>query len=359
MLGVYTGNAVNALTLVASSDDIGGLTQSRVTFNAIGGTIYYIAVHGSVGVPGSVTQFSGNVVLSWLPETGVSNDNLVQAQLVTGSSGSLAATNVGATKESGEPNHAGDAGGRSVWYSWTAPFSGPVLWGTAGSDFDTLLAVYTGGSVNGLTTVAGNDDSPYADNVGHPLSSSLSFPAVAGTTYKIVVDGSGARAGNFGLRWGPEAKISGQVFFNAGLCGSNKNVSLILSGEDERVITFNGSGSFSFEHLRAGGNYSVRGVSEITASCIPFFLERTKSYFPLAGDVLDANFTDDGLRGGGSTSNISGTVSYQAGPGLENVAITLSGQRRGLSTGSAVFICCRITRGNLSGDAQKAGTIFN
>src|SRR5437667_9142673 len=34
--------------------------------------------------------------------------------------------------------------------------------------FDTLLGVYTGTSVNALTPVAGNDDSPYSDNLsGH------------------------------------------------------------------------------------------------------------------------------------------------------------------------------------------------
>ena len=189
LLGVYSGNALTALTAVSSNDDVGGLRQSRLTFNATAGSVYYIAVDGSVGVPGNVTGFSGNVVLSWFPETGVSNDNFSSAQTLNGASGSLAATNAGATKETGEPNHAGDRGGRSVWYSWTAPFSGPVLFTTAGSDVDTLLAVYTGSSVNQLTPLAGNDDSPYSDNLGHILTSSLTFNATAGTTYRIVVDG--------------------------------------------------------------------------------------------------------------------------------------------------------------------------
>ena len=33
-------------------------------------------------------------------------------------------SNVGATKEPGEPDHAGDPGGASVWYTWTAPADG-------------------------------------------------------------------------------------------------------------------------------------------------------------------------------------------------------------------------------------------
>jgi hypothetical protein len=323
LLAVYTGSKVDELNLISNNDDVGGSTQSRVTFNAIAGNIYHVAVDGSVGVPGNLTPFSGNVVLSWFSQTGIGNDDFVAAQELSGSSGSLAATNAGATKENSEPSHANDRGGRSVWYSWTAPFSGPVLFTTVGSDFDTVLAVYTGTNVTNLTLLASNNDSPYSDNLSHILTSSLTFTATAGTTYKIAVDGSGGRSGSFVLRWGPDAKISGQVSFIAGLCGSDKKVTMILSGEDARAVTFTGSGTYSFEHLRVGGNYSVHGVSEISASCLPLFLERAQNLFPLAGDVLNANFTDDGLRGGGSTSDIFGRVTTAAGVGLFNVAVAV------------------------------------
>ena len=105
---------------------------------------------------------------------------------------------------------------------------------------------------------------------------------------------------------------------------------MILSGEDSRAITFTGSKQYSFEHLRVGGNYSVRGVMEISANCFPLFLERTQNYFPLAGSVTNANFIDDGLRGGGSTSTIAGQVRNSQGIGIgrigsNNITITLSG----------------------------------
>ena len=139
-----------------------------------------------------------------------------------------------------------------------------------------------------LTPVASNDDSSYADNLdGHVVTSSLTFTAIAGTTYRIAVDGSGGRSSNLALRWGPEASIGGQVFFNAGPCGIGNKVTMILSGEDSRAITFTGSKQYSFEHLRVGGNYSVRGVMEISANCFPLFLERTQNYFPLAGSVTN------------------------------------------------------------------------
>src|SRR5439155_2913214 len=112
------------------------------------------------------------------------NDRFAFASSISGLSGSVAGSNVGATKEAGEPYHAGNAGGASVWYVWTAPGSGTVTIGTFGSSFDTLLAVYTGTSVSGLTQVAANDDASSGD-----LTSRVSFAAAAGTVYRIAVDG--------------------------------------------------------------------------------------------------------------------------------------------------------------------------
>jgi len=43
-MGIYTGTAVNALTLVASDDDAGGNLKSLVTFNAVSNTTYQIQV---------------------------------------------------------------------------------------------------------------------------------------------------------------------------------------------------------------------------------------------------------------------------------------------------------------------------
>ena len=54
LLGVYTGTAVGALTTVASNDDANGTTQSQVSFAAVAGTTYRIAVDGFAGATGSV-----------------------------------------------------------------------------------------------------------------------------------------------------------------------------------------------------------------------------------------------------------------------------------------------------------------
>jgi hypothetical protein len=99
----------------------------------------------------------------------------------------VSASNRGATKELGEGNHAGNAGGASVWWSWTAPENGLVTISTQGSDFDTLLAVYTGDALNSLVLVAENDD--FEEDGRLNIDSQVAFEAQAGTAYQIVVDG--------------------------------------------------------------------------------------------------------------------------------------------------------------------------
>jgi hypothetical protein len=112
-----------------------------------------------------------------------SNDSFSNRTRLTGAEVSVTGSNSGATKEAGEPTHAENAGGSSVWWSWTAPASGNVTISTAGSSVDTLLAVYTGGTLNDLTLVAQNDDA------GGGSTSAVTFAAVEGATYAIAVDG--------------------------------------------------------------------------------------------------------------------------------------------------------------------------
>lgn len=140
------------------------------------------------------------------------NDNFAAAQVISGCSGTVNGTNVGATKETGEPNHSPDNGGgsRSVWYQWQAPSTGSVTITTAGSGFDTVLGVYTGAAVGSLTTVMKNDDV----DPGVVLTSTVTFTATAGIIYRIAVDGynnsgSGGDVGPITLNWNAQNCTSG------------------------------------------------------------------------------------------------------------------------------------------------------
>ena len=118
------------------------------------------------------------------------NDNFVDAQLLTGTSGTVIGGNTNATAEPGEPAHAGVPAAHSVWYRWTAPDTGLFSFTTAGSSFDTTLGVYTGSSVSTLTQIAANDDSASFDP-----TSLVVFHADAGTEYFIAVDGKNNSVG--------------------------------------------------------------------------------------------------------------------------------------------------------------------
>ena len=103
-------------------------------------------------------------------------------------------TTVGATAETGEPDHALEPATHSVWWTWTSTVSGTVEINTHGSGFDTVLAVYTGAALASLTEVASNDESPQEFG-----SSRVRFSAAAGTVYQIALDGWQGEAGDYVL----------------------------------------------------------------------------------------------------------------------------------------------------------------
>ena len=184
LLAVYTGAAVNTLSIVASNDELGsGSHQSRVTFMAMAGTVYRIAVDGFLGAEGAVTLHLSSA-------TAPANDSFAAATAIAGLPAAVSGTNVAATKEAAEPNHAGHAGGTSVWYHWTAPKTASVTIDTVGSAFDTLLAVYTGAAVGTLTLVAAGDDLGASSQ-----HSRVTFMAIAGTVYRIAIDGKAGATG--------------------------------------------------------------------------------------------------------------------------------------------------------------------
>lgn len=129
------------------------------------------------------------------------NDAFANAATVilNGESVSVPASNVSATKETGEPSHAENAGGKSVWFKFTPVETINVRMNAMNTNFDTLLAIYTGNSVNNLTLVGSNDDC----SVVCGGASTADLMMVGGQTYYIAVDGknagSGAASGSFSL----------------------------------------------------------------------------------------------------------------------------------------------------------------
>jgi subtilisin family serine protease len=207
LVAVYQGTSVGALSAVASNDNsASGVTTSSVSFPVTLGAVYRIAVDGKSGASGSIT-LRGSVAVP-----GPTNDTFANAVLLSGNTFTVSGSNVGATSELSEPRHAGQRGGKSVWWSWTAPSSGTLTVATTSSTFDTLLGVYTGSVVGSLARVGSNDDESASVR-----TSRVSISVVAGTTYRIVVDGYGGEQGEIRLAgtFQPEMVLAAPVGLNA------------------------------------------------------------------------------------------------------------------------------------------------
>ncbi len=271
------------------------------------------------------------------------NDNFANAQIISGCSGSVSGTNVGATKESGEPSHSpdGDAGGGSVWYQWQAPSAGSVTITTEGSaNDDTVLAVYTGNSVNALTAIVKNDDV----DLGTIRTSSVTFNATSGTVYKIAVDGWNDERGAILLNWNlsgcplPKSdqtitfpalpdKIYGDVPFSiSATASSGLPVSFaILSGPatvSGNTITITAAGSVTVRASQAG-NAAFNAATPVDRPFTVAKANQTITFNALSAKTFgDAPFTVSAS----STSSLPVSFSILSGPAtISGNTVTLTG----------------------------------
>ena len=201
LLAVYTGSAVNALTLVAANDDHGVLDTSRVKFGVQNGIQYQIAVDGfNDGVADESGEVQLALAFASAPLNRPPNDDFANATEIPVIPVTLTNSNAAASREVGEPEHAGRMGDTSIWWRWTASTAGTYRLTTAGSDFDTLLGVYTGTSVDALSEVASNDDVDFENQV---FTSELTLNAMPGTLYHLGVDGFDGASGTVVLHITP------------------------------------------------------------------------------------------------------------------------------------------------------------
>jgi Ca2+-binding RTX toxin-like protein len=118
------------------------------------------------------------------------NDNFANAQAQTGSFTDTLST-LDATTEAGEPLSSTCAISlkRTVWYGLTVSAGTQVSADTIGSNYDTVLVVYTGASLGSLSQIACDDDG------GGGVQSLVGFTASSSTTYWIQASGIGPQNG--------------------------------------------------------------------------------------------------------------------------------------------------------------------
>jgi len=170
ILTVYQGNTLSDLAQIAVGDSGPDGTDSVLTFGASTGTTCYFTVDEALSMMSDFTLAL---------DPGPANDNFMSAaRLDVGQT--IGFTTAGATREPGEPQHAGQPGGSSLWWKWVAPTNGTIGFNAWLDEGQAVAVVYTG---NGLT-----DLQPIGffspNNLVHPIA----FRATAGIPYWFAVD---------------------------------------------------------------------------------------------------------------------------------------------------------------------------
>jgi len=235
------------------------------------------------------------------------NDAFLHREPLAGSDIRVTGTNEFANREAGEPRHAGYHQGASVWWTWTAPASGQVHLSTLGSDFDTVLAVYTGNQISSLNEVTANDDGAHPDA---GLTSEVGFNAQIGRTYQIAVDGYASATGNITLNLkqiADDATRFRLTNFSVRAVGGSADRSLILGfssrGTSNRSLVMRavGPGLTDFGVPGVLGNPAIELLKEVQGQNVT--LDRNDDWggtialrsafqtigaFPLTHDSVDA-----------------------------------------------------------------------
>lgn len=256
VLAVYTGSSLSALQSVGFNDDANGSTTSRLLINATAGTTYQVAVASKAAASGLVVLKVGSVP---------TNDDFGNARTISGNAVQTTGTTLNASRQSSsEPNPTGNGVGHSVWYRWIAPSTTHYSVAAYATTSDTVVGVYTGSSVDALTTVATNDNNQNAANT----DALAGFDTTAGTTYYFQVDhtatSSSTDGGAFTLTvtdsvWeyptldevtsSPAVASDGTIYFGAG--SSEKT--------DNRVYAVTSSGALKWRF--ATGDPGIIGAS--------------------------------------------------------------------------------------------------
>jgi len=126
------------------------------------------AIEGGLCTTGTDLNFGTTSSLNYTTTTTIASGNSGEPSCLVGTTG---------------------RGGNDLIFAWSPTVSGSYDISTAGSSFDTLLEVFSGCS--GATSLACNDDITTTTN----LDSAVTVNLVAGTTYRIWVDGYATATG--------------------------------------------------------------------------------------------------------------------------------------------------------------------
>jgi hypothetical protein len=158
------------------------------------------------------------------------NDNLANAQTLSGATGTINGTVAEATRQGSEFSHSLTGGTlvyRTVWYQWTATENKPAVFEISNAAFDSAIAVYPGNNFP-LQLLSLNNDT----TGNRPR---IEFKATAGTTYKIVVglfNTTDLPNDGFTMHWSTNAAPTNNNFANPFNLNSTTSGSVAITNQN-------------------------------------------------------------------------------------------------------------------------------
>jgi hypothetical protein len=179
LFAAYTGLNLASATRVPALPLGLDAYPHAIVFDAVKGQQYRIAFDGNLGTFGDITLYLALTQPA-------SNDDFARRMRLHGIYARATSYNAGATREAREPAPPDGSSGKTVWWTWTAPVSGPVLINLQGSEYSYPVSVFTGSRLGQLKREN--------DGVGSWL-----FTATQGQTYQIAVSDAGGLGGGVQL----------------------------------------------------------------------------------------------------------------------------------------------------------------
>ncbi len=272
------------------------------------------------------------------------NDNFASAtSLGNGTTATIAGSNVGATGEAGEPNHANvslksgctdathpNSGCEpSVWYTWTAPDANAYTIQLCGSDYDTTLGVYTGTAVGALTAV-GSDDN--GTGCSSNLPSRVTLTTTTGTTYNIAVAGFHGASGTIsGMIQpctdaaahcpAPDATTTAATGLSG--TGATLNGTVNPNGQSTDYLFRYGTSPTALSSDTAPATSAGNGSAPAAATAMVTGLAPSTTYYFQVEATNGAGTSDGAIKS--FTTNAQPTVTTGSATGVTGTSATLNG----------------------------------
>ncbi|HEX3626878.1 MAG TPA: CARDB domain-containing protein, partial [Verrucomicrobiae bacterium] len=269
----------NAVAWANGSTPFGCGGDAGLSFSNTANRTYYILASGNYGNWGTL-KITANTPP---PTNDICSEAMTMTAGLTYTTNTLYATSIGDPSPMYVPGF-----GRGVWYEYTPTVTGLVGVTTAGSSFQTALAVYAGGC-GSPTEIAWSQSSGAYNDSGY---ADVNFTGVAGTPYLILAGGVNGQAGTLQMLI-PNADLVSSNFTATnpagGLLTAGRSFSAGWTVQNQGSNSINGAWTDSLSLTNASTNIVIASLNRQHTA--PSGGSYTETYANLMPPVAAGNYT--------------------------------------------------------------------